>query len=171
MLSTTEIEIAAFAGAIIGALIGLLAPYYNKKKELGWNDIDIVFDKSFLKATVVSIILAVIGVGGSFPIILANVPPTASILTTVITSAVLAMTLHLGGNLIIGPSKVTAEATKLLAEKNAGPIINNTLNRMATLTTEQKPTPNFGQACDCQKCKDNKAVEEGLDDDGYKTIS
>ena len=63
----------------------------TRRKELGWNDIDIFFDKQFLKATFVALILAVVGVGGSFPIILANVPPAASILTTLISSGVFAM--------------------------------------------------------------------------------
>lgn len=178
MLTTTEIEIAAFVGAIIGALIGLLAPFYNKKKELGWNDIDIVFDKAFLKATVVAVILAVIGVGGSFPIILANVPPTASILTTIITSAVLAITLHLGGNMIIGPSKVTLEATQNALERNmirTNERIINATNKLREAndqtntihsTTGDNNSINFGTDCDCQKCKDNKEV-----DDGYTTIS
>ena len=119
MVFTTEIEIAAFVGAIAGCLVGTLGPYYNKKKELGWNDIDIFFDKQFLKATFVALILAVVGVGGSFPIILANVPPAASILTTLISSGVFAMVMNLGGNIVVGPSKVTQDAKALLVERKA----------------------------------------------------
>lgn len=186
MVLTTEIEITAFIGAIIGALIGLLAPYYNKKKELGWNDIDIVFDKAFIKATVVAVILAVIGVGGSFPIILANVPETASILTTLITSAVLALTLHLGGNMIIGPSKITMEARDILLDKNAQRVVMDKLSdlRHTDIETSSKlletnrkildatnkwrnanepihdRTNSFGEVCDCPCCKDNTEVEK-----------
>ena len=34
MVFTTEIEIAAFVGAIAGCLVGTLGPYYNKKKRV-----------------------------------------------------------------------------------------------------------------------------------------
>ena len=128
MVFTTEIEISAFVGAIIGVLVGTLAPYYNEKKKLGLNDVDIFFDKKFLKATLVALILAVVGVGGSFPIILANVPPVASILTTVITSAVLAMSMNLGGNIALGPSQVTQDAKSLVVERKAVTTITNTLD-------------------------------------------
>lgn len=128
MVFTTEIEISAFVGAIIGVLVGTLAPYYNEKKKLGLNDVDIFFDKKFLKATLVALILAVVGVGGSFPTILANVPPVASILTTVITSAVLAMSMNLGGNIALGPSQVTQDAKSLVVERKAVTTITNALD-------------------------------------------
>lgn len=128
MVFTTGIEIAAFAGAIAGCLVGTLAPYYNEKKKLGWDDITIFFDRKFLQATAVALILAVVGVGGSFPIILANVPPTASILTTLITSGVLAMTMNIGGNMVIGPSKVTQDAKAMLVERKAATAMAKTLN-------------------------------------------
>jgi cytochrome c biogenesis factor len=127
MVLTAEIEIAAFAGAVVGCLVGTLAPYYNEKKRLGWDDITIFFDKKFLKSTIVALILAVVGVGGSFPTIMANVTPTASILTTLITSGVLAMAMNLGGNMVVGPSKVTQDAKSLLAEKKAVSIVTGVL--------------------------------------------
>lgn len=128
MVFTTEIEIAAFVGAIAGCLVGTLAPYYNEKKKLGFDDVSIFFDKKFLKSTVVALILAVVGVGGSFPIILENVPPAASILTTLITSGVLAMAMNLGGNIALGPSQVTQDAKNLLVERKAVTTITNTLD-------------------------------------------
>jgi cytochrome c biogenesis factor len=181
MVLTTEIQIAAFIGAVIGVLVGTLAPYYNKKKELGWNDVDIFFDKAFLKATFVALILATVGIGGSFPMILANVPPEASIITTLIGSAVFAMTMNFGGNAIIGPSKVTLNAKNTLLEKTTVKLLDKTIEQrlsasdkinhvMDNATVKKDGGIGFGEKCDCQKCSDKKTVEEE-DDDGYTTIS
>jgi hypothetical protein len=175
MVFTTEIEIAAFVGAIAGCLVGTLGPYYSKKKELGWNDVDIFFDKKFLKATVVAVILAVIGVGGSFPTILANVPSTASVLTTLITSAVLAMTLNIGGNIVVGPSKITKDAEHSLMTKKATMIFTDVLD--SRISDQEKmrsmrkvvennvnKTPGVYK-CDCPTCKDSEEVVKKLKDD------
>src|SRR5580765_8791126 len=121
------IEIAAFVGAVIGVLVGTLGPYYKKKRELGQTDIEIFFDRAFLKATFVALALAIVGVGGSFPTLLANVPPAGSIITTLIASAVFAMTMNLGGNILIGPSQVTQSATTDALNRKVNTIVENKL--------------------------------------------
>jgi hypothetical protein len=152
------IEICAFIGAFIGVMIATLGPYYKTKKELGMDDVSIFFDKKFLKSTVVSGILSAVAVGGSFPIILENVNPSWSYLSTIVFSAVLAMTLNLGGNILLSPSEVTMNARRKLMTKNTAKVMSTQLDATVDKLrkSERNEPTHTGSECTCKKCNEEK---------------
>lgn len=117
-------ELCAIIGAFIGVMIGTLGPYYKVKKQLGFDDVSIFFDKKFIKATIVSGILSAVAVGGAFPVILENVNPLWSYTSTIVFSATLALALNLGGNIILGPSLVTEAARQKVMEKEMSKLLD-----------------------------------------------
>ncbi len=167
MVATLEIEISTVIGAVIGNMVGTLAPYYYEKKKLGLEDIDIFFDKKFLKSTLVSFILAVIGVGYAYPIIMENVPPAASIISAAVSAGVFAMTMNYAGNKVVGPSKVTLDAKQTLLERNTTRLFDQNIeNRMSisnkmnsVMENSNNVAKKSSEDCTCQKCNDSKKEE------------
>lgn len=139
MAITPAMEICAVIGAFIGCMIGTLGPYYKEKKKLGLDDVSIFFDKKFLKATFAAGILSAVTIGGVFPVILENVNPLWSYTSTIVFSATLALTLNLGGNVILSPSLITEAAKKQAIEKQTSSILNQQLSDVAeNLKLEEK---------------------------------
>jgi hypothetical protein len=154
MVLTPEVEICAFIGAFIGIMIVSLKKYYNKKKELGEDDVTIFFDRKFVKSAVVAGILSAVAVGGSFPMILDNVNPGWSYLTTVIMSAGLAITLNIGGNILVGPSAITAKEEDKALENKITKILSTHLDTTIMKLRKSDTTESeIHRECNCRKCK------------------
>lgn len=112
MALTWEIELCAIIGAFIGIMVWTGGKYYQKKKELGMEDVDIFFDKKFLKTMAAAGIISAVTVGSAYPQILANVNPLGSYLSTIVSSAVFAVVLNMGGNALMAPSEITLKAKR-----------------------------------------------------------
>jgi hypothetical protein len=159
MALTPEVEICAFIGAFIGIMIVSLKKYYNTKKELGQDDVTIFFDKKFLKSAIVAGILSAVAVAGSFPVILENVNPGWSYLTTIIMSGGLAVALNLGGNILVGPSAITAKAEQKALENRVSKILATQLD---TTIMKLRNSDIAESECNCRKHKKEDEDEDIL---------
>lgn len=103
-------------GGIVGTFMGVMLPYYRKKREFGKEGIDLIFDKDFLKTGAGALIISIIAIGAIYPTLLANTDPAASYGSAFIAAATLAFTLNVGGNWIIGTQNRVAEQ-QLISKK------------------------------------------------------
>lgn len=109
--------LALILGGIIGTFLGMIIPYYRKKREFGKEGIDLLFDKDFLKVAGFALATSVIGIGALYPTLLAGADPSATYFSTFLAAATTAFTVNVGGSWMIGTNN--KEAEEQLAVKKA----------------------------------------------------
>lgn len=108
-------------GGIIGTFLGVMLPYYRKRREFGKEGIDLIFDKDFLKTGAGALVISIVVVGALYPQLAATSDPGASYGSAFLAAASLAFTLNIGGNWIIGTNNSQAE--NKLIEKRANELV------------------------------------------------
>jgi hypothetical protein len=119
--SNEYVWIFIILGGIIGTFLGVMLPYYRKRREFGKEGIDLIFDKDFLKTGAGALVISVVVVGALYPTLAASSDPGASYGSAFLAAASLAFTLNIGGNWIIGTNNAQAET--LLIQKKAEQLV------------------------------------------------
>ena len=119
--SNEYIWIFIILGGIIGTFLGVMLPYYRKRREFGKEGIDLIFDKDFLKTGAGALVISIVVVGALYPQLAATSDPGASYGSAFLAAASLAFTLNIGGNWIIGTNNSQAET--LLIQKKAEELV------------------------------------------------
>jgi hypothetical protein len=139
--SNEYVWIFLIIGGIVGTFLGIMLPYYRKKREFGKEGVDLFFDQDFLKTGAGALVISIVVVGAIYPQLLADTDPAASYGSAFIAAATLAFTLNIGGNWIIGTNNSTAESQ--LVEKKAKDLLatrqlnDNTPSGTKTNTEQQ----------------------------------
>ena len=106
--------LALIFGGIIGTFLGMMIPYYKKKKEFGKEGVDLIFDKDFLKVAAFAFAASVIGIGSLYPTLLAGADQSGTYFSTFLAAATTAFTLNIGGAWMIGTNNKEAEEQVVL---------------------------------------------------------
>ncbi len=106
--------LALIFGGILGTFLGMMIPYYKKKKEFGKEGVDLIFDKDFLKVAAFALAASVIGIGSLYPTLLAGADQSGSYFATFLAAATTAFTINIGGAWMIGTNNKEAEEQLIL---------------------------------------------------------
>ena len=126
--------LALIFGGIIGTFLGMMIPYYKKKKEFGKEGVDLIFDKDFLKVAAFALAASVIGIGLLYPTLLAGADQSGSYFATFLAAATAAFTINVGGSWMIGTNNKEAEEQLIL--KKAERINAMKKNESSTTSSE-----------------------------------